>query len=276
MGVLKKSDIEAFNEQLWGFYAQHKRSLPWREPEPDGHYDPYKILVSEIMLQQTQVDRVTPYFKRFIDAFPSPKALAEANLQDVYTLWQGLGYNRRSRFLLETARIIVAQFGGHVPKTLDELVSLPGIGKNTAGAILVYAYNQPAIFIETNIRTVLLHHFLTEEAELVIDHQLEALLALTLDKNNPRDYYCALMDYGSHLKKQGVKLNPRSKHYIKQSTFEGSVRQLRGKLLATISSQPTSEQKLARHFQDKRLKAVLTSLMKEEMICLRGDKYFIA
>ena len=128
------------------------RDMPWRQDTR-----PYYVLVSELMLQQTQVDRVIPKFLAFITQFPDEKVLAGALLADVLKQWQGLGYNRRAKFLYESAKAVVVL--GAFPDDEAGLLKLPGVGKNTAGAILAYAYNQPGLFIETNIRAVYIHHF---------------------------------------------------------------------------------------------------------------------
>lgn len=186
------------------------------------------------MLQQTQVSRVVPKFEQFIARFPDEAALANASLAEVLALWQGLGYNRRAKFLWQAAQMVVGEFGGQFPQTAEDLLKLPGVGKNTAGAILAYAYNQPSVFIETNVRTVYLYHLFADK-ESVTDAEIHAALEATLDREHPREWYWALMDYGTHLKAQGVKTNARSKHYKKQSKLEGSVRQVRGQIVKALT-----------------------------------------
>ena len=202
------------------------RDMPWRRDTR-----PYYILVSELMLQQTQVDRVVPKFEAFISRYPDVHELARATLADVLRLWQGLGYNRRAKFLHEAAKKIVET--GTFPADEDGLVKLSGVGKNTAGAILAYAYNKPVVFIETNIRAVYIHHFFNDE-EKVADKDIYELLERTCDKANPREFYWALMDYGSWLKKQGVAPG-RSRHYKKQSPLKGSTREIRGRIIAELT-----------------------------------------
>lgn len=184
------------------------------------------------MLQQTQVARVIPKFEAFIARFPSERELAQASLADVLALWQGLGYNRRAKFLHQAARQIVEL--GAFPDTYDGLVALPGVGKNTAGALLAYAYNQPALFVETNVRTVYLHHLFAGEVG-VSDAEILARLANTIDHEHPREWYWALMDYGAWLKSQGVRNNAASKSYKKQSPLKGSVREIRGQIVKVLS-----------------------------------------
>lgn len=228
-----------------------------------------------MMLQQTQVSRAVPYFVKFIERFPDFSALSNANLADVYAVWQGLGYNRRARFLLETAQMIVGNYHGRIPDQVDQLIRLPGIGKNTAGAIVAYSFNAPVYFIETNVRAVYLYHFFADETEKVTDSRIMERLVRTLDKTNPREFYWALMDYGTYLKKNMLVKNAQSAHYVRQSKFEGSVRQLRGAVLAALSERSYSLNSLKKQFQDPRLDVVLEGLEKDKMVRHNNGSYFI-
>jgi A/G-specific adenine glycosylase len=219
--------------ELKAFYKKNKRShLPWRKTT-----DPYKILVSEIMLQQTQASRVVPYYMAFIKQFPNARALANAPLSKVLLAWQGLGYNRRAKYLQDAARVIAKE--GYAGQ------KLPGVGPYTRGAVMAFAYNKPEVFIETNIRTVLFHHMKknTTIYRSVSDKELLPIVEEELRKSKmePREFYSAMMDYGSHLKKQGIKLNTRSAHYKKQSRFEGSARQKRAAKLRMLLRAGASE-----------------------------------
>ncbi|HTH71739.1 MAG TPA: hypothetical protein VL737_00045 [Candidatus Pristimantibacillus sp.] len=265
-----EAKISDFQATVWRYYREHGRhDLPWRSSEPDGSFDPYKILVSEIMLQQTQVPRVIPKYHEFLERFHSFTALAGAPLSDVLRVWNGLGYNRRAKFLWQCARQVVAIHGGQPPRTTAGLVALPGIGPNTAGAILAYAFNQPVIFIETNIRTVFIHHFFSGQ-QGVDDRRILDLVAQTLP-DNPREWYWALMDYGSSLKQKLGNLNTLSKHYVKQSRFEGSKRQIRGQVLRVLGEQPRTAAQLSSEIADERLAGVLNDLVKESLItCIKG------
>ena len=185
-------DIRAFQETVWEYYRQHGRDdLPWRQPEADGTFDPYKIMVSELMLQQTQVLRVWPKFESFIARFPALTDLATASLGDVLTEWSGLGYNRRAKFLWQAAGVVAAEYGGQLPRSHAELVALPGIGPNTAGAIRTYAFNEPVVFVETNIRTVFIHHFFADESE-VSDKALIPYIEAAIPPHEARDWYWRL------------------------------------------------------------------------------------
>jgi A/G-specific adenine glycosylase len=192
------------------------------------------------MLQQTQVERVVPYYKRFIKQFPTASALAKAPLSKVLLAWQGLGYNRRAKYLQGAAKVIAKEgFSGQ---------KLPGVGPYTRGAVFAFAYNKPELFIETNIRTVLLHHSSVLQKTRIGDSELLPLVekALKDSKMEPREFYWAMMDYGSHLKKQGIKLNSRSIHYKKQSKFEGSRRQKSAAQLRAALKKGASERTLTK------------------------------
>lgn len=230
MQVTQKQ-LRAFQQYVLKWYAQHGRhQLPWRQTT-----DPYHILVSELMLQQTQVDRVIPKYLAFLKRFPTVTVLAQSSLAEVLTLWQGLGYNRRAKFLLQTAQAVLTN-NGIFPQTQQQLQQLPGIGRYTASAIAAFAYNQPIVVLETNIRSVFIHHFFPG-ASTVGDKELLPLIEQTIWKNNPREWYAALMDYGSHLKKILPNPSRKSKTYSKQSKFEGSPRQVRGAIIRALTLQ---------------------------------------
>lgn len=266
------SSQEIFKEAVWSHYASSGRDLPWRVPGPDGSFDPYHILVSELMLQQTQVRRVIPKYHQFLQVFPTITSLADATLGEVIKQWQGLGYNRRAKFLHASAQKIVSDFGGIVPSVPEQLESLPGVGRNTAAAICVYAYNQSLSFIETNIRSVYIHHFFNDHA-LVDDKDILDLVIKTVDHENPREWYWALMDYGSFLKTHVGNASRQSKSYTKQSKFEGSKRQIRGQVLRSLSDKSASFSSLRQTIQDERLKDVLHDLQAEGFIKLRNNVY---
>jgi A/G-specific adenine glycosylase len=217
-----------FRNFIWDFYKKNKRDFPWRNTT-----NPYCILVSEVMLQQTQTSRVIEKYQDFIKTFPTIKSLADATNEEVLRLWQGLGYNRRGLYLKRSGEIIHEKFSGKIPTTVEELVELPGIGINTASSIVAFAYDAPVVFIETNIRRVFIHEFF-QDRENVGDNEILKLVASTLPSKDIRDWYYALMDYGSHLGKTLVNPNRKSKHYKKQSTFEGSIRQTRGEILKIL------------------------------------------
>lgn len=265
---------KTFQATVLDYYRKHGRhDLPWRLPEPDGSFDPYKILVSEIMLQQTQVTRAIPKYHQFLKEFPSFDALAAASLGSVVRSWSGLGYNRRAKFLWECAKKIKSEYNGRLPQSQFELTKLPGIGSNTAGAILAYAYNKPAVFIETNIRTVFIYHFFSA-IQGVHDRDILDLVAKTLP-DEPRTWYWALMDYGNHLKQTIGNLNTSSKHYVKQSRFEGSGRQIRGHILRLLGGRAHSLKELQAAIPDKRLNAMLDMLIVEGFVGNTNTHYYL-
>ena len=233
-----------FQELIWEKGRELFRHMPWRDDTR-----PYYVLVSELMLQQTQVDRVIPKFTAFVSRFPDEKSLSVAPLADVLTLWSGLGYNRRAKFLHESAKKIMHEFGGSFPQDKAAILSLPGVGPGTAGAITTYAFNTPAAFIETNVRTVYFHHFFDDGGK-VSDAQLLPVIERTLDTDHPREFYWALMDYGTWLKKNGAGRIVQSAHYKKQSPLKGSVREVRGVILKRLAVGDVSMIDLQTEYQD--------------------------
>jgi A/G-specific adenine glycosylase len=264
----------AFKRVVWVHYKKHGRhDLPWRKTK-----DPYKILVSEVMLQQTQVGRVIPFYKNFLKKFPTVRALAGAPLSEVLKIWQGLGYNRRAKMLHAAAKEVVTKHKGMFPKTKIELEQLPGIGPYTAGAVAAFAYNQDGIFIETNIRTAVTYHFFPKKKG-VTDKQIMRILEQVHPKGKGREWYSALMDYGAHLKKSGVKLNAKSKHYTKQSAFAGSTREARGAILRRLAKGPITRIRLANLLGPSRqtqLNIALEALIKESFVRLKGNRCSLA
>lgn len=256
--------------ECYQLYGRH--DLPWRIPESDGSFDPYKVMVSEIMLQQTQVSRVTPKYQDFLEKFPTVQSLAAATLGDVLVAWQGLGYNRRAKYLWQAAKKVRDDFGGNVPRDQKRLETLPGIGANTAGAILAYSFNVPVVFIETNIRTVFIHRFFTGQTA-VPDAAIRRLVEETLDHDNPREWYWALMDYGSYLKQTVGNASRSSKTYTKQSAFHGSLRQIRGRILRELAEGVRDEAYLKSEIGDNRVQQALGDLEREGMIVKHKQYY---
>jgi A/G-specific adenine glycosylase len=217
--------IENIRKVIWIYYHEEGRDLPWRNIT-----DPYGVFVSEIMLQQTQVQRVLKKYPEFLSIYPTLDDLANAETHELLQAWQGMGYNRRALSLRAAAKVMVSNFGGKVPIAIDELEALPGIGPYTARAISTFAYNKPHVFIETNIRTACMY-LLANESSSVHDKELLPFIEALIDHHNPREWYYAFMDYGTYVKKLHGNLSRSSKHYTKQSPFKGSDRELRGKIL---------------------------------------------
>ncbi len=231
-GTLTARIVSAFRAAVYAHHRTNSRPMPWRETA-----DPYHILVSEIMLQQTQVERVRLKYTEFLEVFPDVHALAVAPLSDVLQVWQGLGYNRRAIFLKRCAEEIENSYCGQFPQSIAELQSLPGIGPYTARAVAAFAFGIAEPLIETNIRTVFIHLFF-HDRDKVCDSELLPLIAATLDRDNPREWYYALMDYGVMLKQTLPNPGRRSRHHAQQSPFEGSNRQLRSRMLREIMKRP--------------------------------------
>jgi A/G-specific adenine glycosylase len=265
-------DIKTFKKTILAHYRKEGRDFPWRRD-----HSPWGVMVSEFMLQQTQTERVIPYFVRWMELWPTPDSLAAASLTEVLREWSGLGYNRRCKNLKDSAGIIVYEKNGIVPDKPDSLLPLPGVGPYIAGAVACFAYNHPSVFIETNIRSVVLHFFFTGRTG-VKDSEILPILQDALDNRNPRLWYYALMDYGAMLKKQGVNPGRASAHHVRQSAFEGSFRQVRGRVLKTLLSKgPLSVDHLENMDFAKRevLYRALDSLQKESMVAENDGFYSI-
>jgi len=229
--IITKQEIDIFIETIWSYYSLNKREFPWR-----SNHSPYSIVVSEIMLQQTQTDRVLKKYEHFLSSFPSFESLAQASLKEVLAAWQGLGYNRRGLALQSIAQIIIREYAGNLPNNPTVLINFPGIGKATASSICAFAFNMPTLFIETNIRTVFIHFFFKDRGDIK-DSEIMPLIEASVDFRNPREWYYALMDYGVMLKKSLPNPSRKSAHHTKQSKFEGSDRQIRGMILKILTSQ---------------------------------------
>ncbi len=227
---MTKESILQFKKTIWAHYKKHGRhNAPWRNT-----HDPYQILVSEFMLQQTQVSRVLVKYPEFLKRFPTLKTLAAASLRDVLIAWQGLGYNRRAYSLKRLSEIILRDYSGKIPRQQAALLALPGVGPSTAGGILAFAFGKAMPYIETNIRRVYLSFFFPKKKN-VSDKALLQLIEETLDTKKPREWYYALMDYGVMLGKARPNANTRSAHYTVQPRFKGSVRETRGRILAVLT-----------------------------------------
>jgi A/G-specific adenine glycosylase len=269
---LSPQAIRRFQERIYAHYRRNKRVLPWRRT-----HDPYKILLSELMLQQTQVKRVIEKYKEFLLRFPAIKSLARAPLRAILAQWQGLGYNRRALALKRLAVIVVDRDGGRIPRTIEALKALPGVGAATAGAVCAFAFDKPIVFIETNIRSVFIHFFFQDRGG-VKDSEIIPLIAQTLDAKRPRLWYYALMDYGVALKERHPNPGRRSAHYTRQSPFEGSLRQIRGMILRTLVKQPgISEAALVKEInRDKEMvRKALRQLRAEGFIVKKGKRLLI-
>jgi A/G-specific adenine glycosylase len=262
-----------FQNLIYRNYRDNPRPLPWRNTA-----DPYHIMVSEVMLQQTQVERVLPKYYAFLARFPTVATLAEAPLADVLGLWQGLGYNRRGMMLKRAAEEIVSRHGGVVPDDPADLVRLSGIGRYTAGAIAAFAFGLATPFIETNIRSVFIHHFFHDRSD-ICDSEILPLVELTMDRSNIRDWYNALMDYGVMLKQQMPNPSRRSRQYSRQTPFRGSNREIRGGILKYLLETPgmtVAGLAMKGGWHEERLQAMLAALVREGLLRECDGGYWIA
>lgn len=296
--MTQEKNISEFKQIIWDYYSKNKREFPWREIT-----DPYKIFISEVMLQQTQTHRVVPKYEAFIQEFPDFPTLAQAPFSQVLNLWSGLGYNRRAMYLQKSAQLIVQTFNNKLPADPEVLITLSGIGAATAASISVFAFNTPLAFIETNIRRVFIHFFYNQiiqnrhpgkrsasridsghspsagsgrcqnDEQKVHDKDLLKLVEQTLDHANPREWYYALMDYGAALPKTIKNPNIKSAHYVKQSKFEGSIRQVRGQILRVLLDykQLTPKQLKQLVKADKRFEQAFEQLRKERFLTIKNN-----
>jgi A/G-specific adenine glycosylase len=266
--------VRALRADILRFHAEHPRAMPWRETR-----DPYAVLVSEVMLQQTQVSRVLPKYAEFLEAFPGFDALAPAPLSAVLEVWSGLGYNRRAANLRRAAARIVDEHGGLAPADPAALAALPGIGPATARAVATYAFGAFAPFIETNVRSVLLHHFF-EGAGDVPDRVLAPIAEALWDPDDPRTFGYALMDYGSWLKRAVPNPSRRSRHHARQSRFDGSDRQARAafvRALVRTGAAATPDLATEAMVDDDRAARLLGDLEREGLVVRdAGDRWRVA
>jgi A/G-specific adenine glycosylase len=258
---------------VFGYFKKNGRDFPWRETT-----DPYKILVSEVMLQQTQTERVVVKYEEFLKTFPTWKALSTATPAEVVKVWMGLGYYRRAFNLHKAAQSVVREHGGVPPHTAEGLRNLPGVGPYTAAAVAAFAFGEPAPMIETNIRSVYLYTFYPQVCA-VSDKEILQKVEETLYKRDPRSWFYALMDLGVELKKHTKGINQRSKHHVKQSKFEGSQRQVRAAVLRAITEAASirrAEISRKLSYDADKIEAAITALQAEGLIqTLRGGRIAI-
>lgn len=252
--------LASFREKVWERGRALYRDLPWRNTR-----DAYAVMLSEVMLQQTQVARVLGRWEQWLDAFPTVADLAAAPLPPVLELWQGMGYNRRALNLKRCAEEVMGRFGGEIPRSNADLQSLPGIGPATAAGVRVFAYAEPDLYLETNVRAVFLHELFPDE-ETVSDAELRPLVVATCPQGpEVRDWYYALLDYGAHLKKTLPNPSRRSKQHSIQSKFEGSRRQKRAYLLRRVLEGAATTEALAEDLNAAETAAGRTAVPTDEV-----------
>lgn len=258
--------VKSFHKKIFTFYKERGRhDLPWRKTT-----NRYHILVSEIMLQQTQVDRVIPKYNAWITRFTTPSALAAAPLKDILDLWSGLGYNSRAKRLQDAAKRVVEQFAGSVPQSSEQLLTLPGIGPYTSRSVLIFADNQDLATVDTNIRRIFIDEFKLEES--ISDKELFELAELVLPKGKSCDWHNALMDYGATFltaRKTGIKSKST------RSTFSGSRRQIRGEIIRQLLEGDKTLTYLKKLSDTHDVLSILKDLEKEGLISSKKNKVSI-
>lgn len=278
--VRRRELLTRFRAHVWEYWQNEGRhDLPWRKTK-----DPYKILVSEVMLQQTQVPRVIEKYRSFLKKFPTIESLARASLAEVLKEWSGLGYNRRGKFLRDAAIAIGDEYAGRVPTDAHALRSIPGIGSYTASAVRAFAFNLPDALIETNIRAAYIHHFFENQGNMDIaspylrqkisDSAILAIAHEAAEGQDPRKWHWALMDYGAHIKKLHGNPARKSAMYAKQSKFEGSLRQVRGAILRELHKEKSNLAKLP--FEKERIDRALASLERDGLIKKKRKEWRIS
>lgn len=264
---LSSEKIKQFQKKVLSFYKKNKRSLPWRDTT-----DPYKILLSEFMLQQTQVSRVVSYYERWTAKWPTIDQLASATLAEVLEQWMGLGYNNRAVNLHRTAKKIVAEFDGDVISAMKNYQELPGIGKYTSQAVQIFSTNDDLVTVDTNIRRILIREF--DLPPMVPDKELWRVAERCLPAGKGREWHNALMDYGAlylTAQKTGIKSKTQ------QSRFEGSNRQIRAKILRCLLKQGLSIIDLETEIdvRQERLFPLLEKMIAEKTIVKNKNIYQI-
>jgi A/G-specific adenine glycosylase len=266
-------EVAAFRRAVWDHYKKEGRhDLPWRKTR-----DPYRILVSEMMLQQTQVHRVLPKYKEFLRKFPTVRSLAKAPLSEVLKVWSGLGYNRRAKYLLEAAKILAKKPGYWNSAATEKEWPLPGVGPYTRAAVRTFAFNEPHTMIETNIRSAYIHHFYPKKKR-VNDRELLVLIESAAEGQDPREWHWALMDYGAHLKKLHPNPTRRSAHYHVQTKFKGSLREIRGEIIRLLTKGSYGDLALSQTltFDESGMRMALRDLQKDGLIVAEKGSWRLA
>ncbi len=264
--MVSPKERRELQKKVLSWYDQNKRDLPWRKT-----LDPYAILVSEVMLQQTQVDRVVPFYERWLKEFPGFQDLAKADKVKLLGLWSGLGYNSRALRLQKLAQVVVGRYSGKLPKSEEELLSLPGIGPYTAAAILAFAFNKEAHVIDTNIRRVLIHELHLKED--IATEDLKKIAFELIPKGKSRVWHNAMMDYGA-LEKTARKTGVMS--LSKQPKFDGSERKVRGEIVRyLLKVKEASVADVQERYAHKNFEKILDKMEKDGLITQKEGRVAI-
>ena len=265
--VFSPERIQEFQKKVFSFYQKNKRDLPWRKTT-----DPYKILLSELMLQQTQVNRVILYYENWIARWPTIDALASATRSEVLQAWMGLGYNSRAINLHKTAQKIVTEFDDDVLEAMKQYKEIPGVGRYTSQAVQIFSTNADLVTVDTNIRRIFIKEF--NLPEKISDKELWKLAERCLPKGRSREWHNALMDYGAlHLTSKKTGIKPKTQ----QSRFEGSDRQLRARVIRILLQGDESLTNMSRtlNVASSWLQRILEKLISEEIISKKNNRYYL-
>jgi A/G-specific adenine glycosylase len=263
--ILSHEEIQRFHQKIFSFYQQNKRQLPWRNTT-----DPYKILLSELMLQQTQVSRVVSYYENWIARWPTLGSLASASRAEVLREWMGLGYNTRAVHLHQAVQKIAAEFNGDVNAAMKQYKEIPGVGRYTAQAVQIFSTNADLVTVDTNIRRIFIVEF--HLSEDLSTRELWEYALQCLPRGRSREWHNALMDYGA-LHQTAKKTGIRS--LSQQSSFEGSDRQIRAAVLRLLLRGPSSFETIYDTLgaEQKRLRKILGKMIDEEILVLQNKRY---
>ena len=269
-----------FRRIIWRWYKKNKRDFPWRRT-----HNPYKILVSEIMLQQTQTSRVEEKYPIFIKTFPSFRTLAHAPLRKILKAWQGMGYNRRALYLKQLAKVVEKRWQGKLPSNIHDLETLPGIGSYTSRAVACFAFKKCEPFLDTNIRRVFIHFFFLRKKK-VRDEEILEKIRETQPRQNAREWYLTLMDYGASEFSKIPNPNRKSIAWHRQSPFPGSRRFVRSFIIKRLLKKAQTAKELlafiktikgAEKFRSrKQLVSILNELKREGLLADRNPLWKIS
>ena len=264
---LQKRQVTRLRQHILSWYKKHKRDLPWRKTK-----DPYKILISEVMLQQTQVDRVVAYYERWLKALPTFEKLFRVSTKKLLTLWSGLGYNNRVLRLRALAGVVIKDHKAKLPKTYEQLIRLPGIGDYTANAILAFAFNKSVPVMDTNIRRVLIHELKLSE-KISLD-ELKIISLQLIPKEKSCIWHNALMDYGALFKtarRTGIK--PLSQ----QGAFVGSNREVRGFITKELTQKDSLPMNVVKkNFPDKDVVVIVNKMVEDGLVQVKDGFLVLA
>jgi A/G-specific adenine glycosylase len=261
--------VTEFQRMIFSWWESHRRDLPWRKT-----HDPYRILISEVMLQQTQVSRVLPKYEEFLTLFPDVQVLAGATVASVLRAWKGMGYNRRALYLHKTAQVVMSEHKGVFPMIESELLKLPGLGIYTVRALLVFAYKKDVAMVDTNVRQIITHYFFSGEKQsaTVVQKIADSLVP----KGLSWEWHQALMDYGALAMSRIKPKSPQSRK--KAIPFRESNRFYRGRIMDLLRENTREENELVYEIATRYNKSedlvevILEGLVSEGLVVKKSTK----